>query len=385
MSAPPNQTPALSRYGVYALWLLCLFAFHSCKKSGDDPERDSRGVLSFTHPGIMNTTSSLNFIRNDANTPGSWRADIFENTLESFIRQNISSAASAYPPTVFVKAAGSTPTEAKMRTDAQLAYALALKWAKTDDTTTAKQAIGILNGWAYNFKAIDTVKGTKSNQAWLEAAWVIPTFAAAAEIVRWYNPNNQEPIWAADDIKQFENFLLLMMNEYAEKSIEKKYGGNWYVSSTLAKMATGAFLSDYTIYNTGYDQLKGIIPFTIQQDGVLPEFCSRSDCHHFQYSLTGITLGAELDRIQSGSNDLFEYGGHIQKGYDFMRQAYSGGVNGCNYCDLTKEIYPGVAVAYRYFGNDNTTFLTTLKQPTYGVNADKTFLGFTMYTHYNVP
>ncbi|MCC8408491.1 alginate lyase family protein [Mucilaginibacter sp. UR6-1] len=311
---------------------------------------------------------------------------MFNNTVDGFIDKNIGSLLSPYPTTVYVRSSGSTPTETKMRTDAQLAYALALKWAKTHDTTIVIKAIEVLNGWAYNFNKLDTVKGTFGQQRFLEAAWVVPTFAAAAEIIRWYNVNDDNTsLWPPEDITQFEAFLRKMMYEYADKTFASGFKNNWYVSAAYAKMAASVFLNDIAGYNNGYDRLKEILPLMILNDGTLPEFCSRTDCVHFQYSLTGITLGAELDRIQSGSTELYEYGGRIGKGYAFMSKVYSGGANGCNFCDPTKEVYPGVAVAYRYFANDNTTFLTTLKQPTYGVNADKTFLGFTMYTHYNVP
>ncbi|MBE9584042.1 alginate lyase family protein [Mucilaginibacter sp. JRF] len=334
----------------------------------------------------MNTTASLNFISNDANTAGSWREEMFDNTVDGYIERNINNITATYPDVVYVKASGSTPTENKMRTDPQLAYALALKWAKTQDSTYALQAITILNNWADNFKSIETVAGTFEQQRYLEAAWVIPTFAAAGEIIRWHGVNDTTAsLWKPAAITKFEGFLRTMMTEYSDKIFAINYINNWYVSAAYAKMAVSVFINDVASYNTGYDLIKNIMPKIIDKDGTMREYCSRADCVHFQYTLTGFTMAADIDKIQSGSTELYEYGSLLRKGYGFMQKAYGGGVNGCDYCNPTKEVYPGIAVAYRAFSNNNLNYLTTLPQPAFGVNNDKTFLGFTMYTHYNVP
>ncbi len=365
-----------------------VLAFASCSKKGDDFELDPRGVLSFVHPGILNTQSTLQLMYKDVNTTNSWRSQMFKSTVDGYIEQYYNNTATPYPSIVDVKSDGSTDTERRMRIDAQLAYALALKWVASADTIYANRAIAVLNGWSYNFKRYDTLQGSPFKQTYLEAAWVIPTFAAAAEIIRYYKSNNTKTAsWADKDVKQFEGFLLNLVNNYSDKTFEDGTNiNNWYVSATLARMATGIFTNNTSMYNDGYAKMEFIMTKVITMDGIVPEYCYREDCSHFQYSVTGITLAAEIDRIQTNSEKLYHYGNErLSKAYLYTQKAYQGDISTCNYCNPTKEIYPGTAVANRYFNDAATAYILTLQQPPFGVNNDKTFMGFTMVTHFRMP
>lgn len=65
-----------------------------------------------------------------------------------------------------------------------------------------------------------------------------------------------------------------------------------------------------------------------------------------------------------------------------MHKAYFDGIEGCLTC-LSKPVYPGIEIAYRFYGTNKMRQLRNLKEPL-GVTNDKVFLGFTTYTHYNV-
>jgi len=66
-----------------------------------------------------------------------------------------------------------------------------------------------------------------------------------------------------------------------------------------------------------------------------------------------------------------------------MRAAY-GQSTGCNYCTTGSPVFPGTEVAYNYYKSSNLQYLRELQDPL-GVPNDNTFLGFTTYTHFNVP
>ena len=148
-------------------------------------------------------------------------------------------------------------------------------------------------------------------------------------------------------------------------------------------MAIGIFLNSTTVYQNGYNFILQYLPIIIQPDGTMPELCDRNDCVHYQYSLTAFAYAAELARIQ-GDNGLWTANGSlISKGYDFQQTAYTGGAD-CNVCSPTSPVFPGVEVAYNFYKSSSLLYLRGL-QPPLGVPSDRTFLGFTTYTHFNVP
>src|SRR5258707_12406967 len=148
-------------------------------------------------------------------------------------------------------------------------------------------------------------------------------------------------------------------------------------------MAIGIFLNSTTVYQNGYNLLISNLPAIINADGTLPELCVRQDCVHYQYSLTAYAYAAELARIQ-GDNSLWTVNSNrISAGYDYMRAAY-GQSTGCNYCTTSSPVFPGTEVAYNFYKTGNLQYLRALQAPL-GVPNDNTFLGFTTYTHFNVP
>lgn len=344
----------------------------------DNSRTSTQSVTSFVHPGILNTQASLDFIRNEANTSGTARNSDYTNSVISYVDSH--TVPTSFPSVVVAKSSGTTPTETQIKTDAELAYAIALRWAKTGDSQWSTKAKNILNGWAYNFQSYSVDPGSNANQPDLEAAWVAPTFAAAAEIIRYYTVNGQGAGWSSTDINQFNTFLNKLKN-YINQT--PAYNNNWNVSAGYAKMALGVFLNSTTVYQNGVDAIKAVMPSVIQSDGTMPELCGRQDCVHYQYSLTGLSYAAEIGRIQN-DNGIYPFDSNrISAGYNYMRSAYNGST-GCNYCTTSSPVFPGVEVANRYYHTSNTQYLRGL-QPPLKVPNDNTFLGFTTYTHYNVP
>jgi hypothetical protein len=337
-------------------------------------------ITSFVHPGVLNTQTSLDYIGGQANGGDAERLASYQKVLDFC---NSHPVPTSFYATVVVGSNGATsPSKSQIRSNAELAYALALRWAKTGTDTYAKQAIQILNGWSYTFQKYALLNSsTNPNQPALEASWTTPSFVAAAEILRYYKPFGRSSGWSSADINQFNNYLNNVKNNYINKC--PVYNNNWNASAAYAKMAIGIFLNSTTVFQNGYNDLVKYLPIIIKSDGSIPELCDRQDCVHFQYSLTAFAYGAELARIQ-GDNGIWTYSSNlISKGYDFMRAAYNGST-GCNYCTTSSPVFPGTEVAYSYYKTGNLGYLRGLQDPL-GVPNDNTFLGFTTYTHYNVP
>ncbi|PSL45580.1 alginate lyase [Chitinophaga niastensis] len=337
-------------------------------------------ITGFVHPGVLNTQASLDLVGGQVNGGDVNRTSSYQKVLD-FI--NSHSYPTSFPSTVVVGSNGATsPSKTQIRKDAELVYALALRWAKTGNATYATQAIGILNGWSYNFQQYALLDGaTNPNQPGLEACWTTPSFVAAAEIIRYYNIKGQGAGWAAADITQFNNYLNNVKNNYINNM--PVYNNNWNASQGYAKMAIGIFLNSTSVYQNGYNTITTYLPVIIQSDGTIPEYCDRKDCVHFQYSLTAFAYAAELARIQ-GDNSLWTANSNrISAGYDYMKAAY-GQSTSCSYCAVSSSVFPGTEVAYNYYKTSNLSYLRGLQAPL-GVTSDNTFLGFTTYTHYNVP
>lgn len=374
--------------------LLCMTTFAMatlllmCKKQDENNAQPAlaknlvaaaAAIDTFVHPGVLNTQASLDLVGSQVNGGEPVRTASYQKVLD-YINNN--ALPTRYWETVTVGSNGAT-TESKnqIRKDAVLAYALALRWAKTGTATYAQQCIAILNGWSYTFKNYALMSGANQYQPSLEASWTTPSFVAAAEIIRYYKAFGKSAGWAEADINQFNNYLNLVKNNYI--NVTPAYNNNWNASAGYAKMAIGIFLNSATVYQNGYNIITQHLPIIIKADGSIPEYCDRNDCVHFQYSLTAFSYAAELARIQ-GDNSLYTFNSNLlSKGYDYMKSAYAR-TTSCKICSTSSPVFPGTEVAYNYYKTANLKYLRELQDPLYVPN-DRTFLGFTSYTHFNVP
>lgn len=359
-------------------FIVLIFLSVSCRESDAIPPVPVPEEPSpFVHPGIVISRSHLDYL-------GEGNDDAYQKLL-NFINAN--PVPDHFHRIVYAKSSGGTPSEDQMRRDADLAYAYALKWARTGAAPDAASAITLLNGWAKTFSAYQIVEGTKETQTQLEATWVAPTFAAAAEIIRHYKINGSTGSgWSEADIEQFATFLVKLRNAQINPLIEAVDAGkrhnNWGVSAGYAKMAIGIFLDNVATYEDGKRVIAQLIPEIVQADGEVLELCAR-DCHHPQYSMTGLTYAAETERIQ-GEESIYQQGSRrIKTGWEWIYASYLDQVP-CRSCE-GKFVFPGAEVAARYYGSsENIERLAALKRPN-AVTGSHTFLGFTSFTHYRGP
>lgn len=335
----------------------------------------------FIHPGIVNSKENLDLIASQMRLGDSNRIKGYDQ-IESYIQQN--SMPATFPDTVIVDAVGTTPTEYQIRKDALLAYAYTLKWASTGNENDAHKAKFILNGWSGSFKAYGITEGTDPKQAWLEASWVLPTFVASAEILRHYKVKDSiSSNWAADDINRFSVYMTKLKNTCINPLVTLARESNLYktnvgVSAAYAKLTLGAYFSDDAIYSDGRKLLKELLNFVIKIDGSIVELCNR-DCFHPQYSLSGFTLSAETMRLQGDSSLYISSGERIRLGWEMIATALAGNLDCRNCSDYF--VYPSVEIASFFYKTPALVNLAGKNRP-YGVTENKTFLGFTTYTHH---
>ncbi|GAB3584495.1 alginate lyase family protein [Hymenobacter daeguensis] len=376
--------PRLARLGLAATIAL----FSSCQKeqaAAPDATATTTAdstITTFRHPGVVVSAASLNLVAGQANAGDATRTAGYNKVIDYM---NQYAVPTSFPSVVYVVGSGGSPTEDQIRRDCILAYACALRWVKTGSATYANQAKQILNGYAYNFQRYSTSpkpdgSPTEFRQTYLEAAWVAPTFVAAGEIIRYYQVNGTGAGWSATDVAKFSDFLNNLKNNYVNNvpgAIADT--NNWQASYCYAKMALGVWFNSTTVYDSGYDYLLQIMPQLVYSDGAIKELRDR-DCVHPQYTLTAMTYAAETARIQ-GNNALYEANGQlIKNGWNKFEDAEAG--NYSRNCSGS-QIFPGIETAYNYYGTSKLASLRDRQDP-YGVSGDKTFLGFTSFTHRSI-
>jgi len=347
-------------------------------------------AASFVHPGILNTKQSLDIIASQANANDQARLSAYQNVL-NYCNQHTPS--NNYKANVGVAGGVITADETSFKGDALLAYTLALRWAKTGTPSYANTAKQILNGWASAFRTIYVQSGTESRQPALEAAWAAPSFAAAAEILKYYTPVNGQPVsWSASENTQFVTFLNRLKNQYINNIPGYNINNNWTVSAGYAKMAIGIFIDDQSVYLEGMNIIKNVLPILIEADGAMPrEICGggHKDCVHFQYALTGFSYAANLAAIQGDISIYTASSSRLSTGYNYQYKFYNSTLPNppsCVTCSVGSKIWPGIEIANRRYNTTETNFLHTKYNPDADglPGGDISFLSWTNYTHNNV-
>jgi hypothetical protein len=228
---------------------------------------------SFRHPGIFATQARLDAFKAATNATND---SVIKIGYQAVLDDSRSEYTYAHQALSNVQVVGSAigPQEARYKNDAQAAYLNALRWIKTGDTRHRDKSIAILNDWARTFRTYSVASGTNSAQVWLEAAWMLPVWVSAAEIIRHYN--NGEAGWSQADIATFNGFV---DRQYAQAEQAKVRVNNWAVSAGLAMMAAGAYQDNASRYSAGLQRIMEMIPLSVFSSGEVNELKDR-DCTH---------------------------------------------------------------------------------------------------------
>ncbi len=262
----------------------------------------------FPHPSILNTQVQLEAMRTTVLS----RPDSVAGREWTKLRARADASLDyQHRPqtTVFVTAAGSNPSEDAFRQDAHAARSHALQWVVTGNTAHRDKAMEILSDWGNAFEDVQIEGGGIADQIYLESAWALPLWAAAADIIRYYNGG--EANWDKADMAQFAAYLHTLYEESYKirlrpstrdySSIGTGYH-NWAVSANWAMMAYGAWSGHLEKFEEGLDNLFFILDDFSLPTGEINETCR--DAWHPQYSIVSITDAAEL-AYTLGYDDLY--------------------------------------------------------------------------------
>jgi hypothetical protein len=238
----------------------------------------------FVHPGILSSQGELDFIKATVNGTAAHPMKTGYTTMKSFYGANLS-----YTPNplaqVAVVASGVGPDEANFRDAAQAGYAHALQWVITGNSANKDKAIQIFNAWSKVFKGMTPTDAQRQ----LEAAWVIPTWIAGAEIIRYYNRGAAG--WAAADIAGFCGMMDTLYS-YTKLIYVDKRTNNWGSSAALSMLAVGVFENDTAKFNAGKTFYEFLLPYQVEKTGLVMETCR--DCNHAEYNMIGMLQAAEV-------------------------------------------------------------------------------------------
>lgn len=345
----------------------------------------------FTHPGILNTQNSLAYAAqqvNNTSDPNNASRTTAYNFVLNFCNTWVSR--NAYAANVATEPGAVNQQEIDFKGDALLAYATALRWAKTGDAQYATRCKQILDGWASTFRTLSVTSGS-TNQVDLEAAWPAPTFAAAAEIIKYYQPaTGAAGGWTTAENTQFVAFLD-RLKTYINNTTSTGFNNNWYTSAGYALMAIGVFEDDRTTYNNGETIIKNVIPLEMNSTGYMAgEVCiNHQDYVHYQYALTGLAYAANIAGIQGDLTIYSATSSRTLAGFTWQADLMQGIVTAA--CtpsgNKTSPIWPGIFPANRHYNSAETNYIAN--HYTTDANGlpggDLGFLSWTQFTHFNVP
>ena len=318
----------------------------------------------FVHPGLINSSRSLTELSQlETENGNSARRESYSRLLEKDHR-----FAADYQPQpmayVVVTAGGTNPKERRFRNDTIAAYFTALRWVETGDDRYRATSIAIMNAWAETFVALQNDVGTWPEQERLEAAWAVPIWTNAAEIILSYKPRQGvRTEWKDDDVRQFRRFVKRMHDRIGE--IHNK-PSNQGVSAALADMTLGVFDNDRPLYESGLRQMRELMPKIIHPDGEVKELRKR-DCNHPQYSLVGFTQAAEIEMNQTGRSTLAtlrrpgDTEPMLAAGIEYMARALNEGSDARD-CRAKRLIDGFAPIALRLYGTDGRVKLRELHE-----------------------
>jgi hypothetical protein len=300
--------------------------------------------LRFSHPGLLNNEQELLALKLALGSkPGSLCNSSYLALAQDF---RASSEYLPHPTAIVIVSPGTRPeSEKSFKDDAMASYLNALQWVATGDASHRDKALEIMDSWAKSFVAIQAVyerngRASLETTRALEAAWVLPIWANAAEIMR--DHANGAARWRPDLVNIFGEFIERLYEQ--QRAIDKNNVSNRGISAALSMMTIGVFQNDSARYLEGLRRMHYLMSRVIRPDGEVVELRSR-DCHHPQYSLTGLVQAAEVENNQGGES-LWDEGRDqgkpvLARGLEYMAKAL---LDGSEARDCRgKKLLPGYA------------------------------------------
>jgi hypothetical protein len=208
-------------------------------------------VLAFVHPGMLHTEADFTRMRAKVSASASpWITGW--NILSA--NSHASASYTPSPAAVIYRGADGIHAEnyGQLYNDIAAAYALALRWKISNNTTYANTAVKILNAWS---STLTSLQGTAD--AYLAAGIYGYEFANAAEIMHSFSG------WTANDQTAFRTMLhdiffsinhdfLVRHNNAATDH----YWANWDLCNMASMLAIGIFNENVTMYEEAITYFK---------------------------------------------------------------------------------------------------------------------------------
>ena len=242
------------------------------------------------HPGIQQTKAQLDFVKTKVSSGQQpWKGEYDKAMASRFAKTNY------IPSPVAVVSCSSASIAAKTNAngtpmwpqsgcaeqvnDSQAAYTQALLWYYSGNEVYAKNAINILNAWAYKLTEIkfDQPRQADGSQVYnnghFQAGWAGINFVKAAEIMRYTYKTPTTGGWSAADIAQQEASLKQVYYPLSKDG----WSGGQNRQTTLLELnqAIGVFTNDRVGFlqaslNLQEEDIKVLI--YLKSDGALPAY-----------------------------------------------------------------------------------------------------------------
>lgn len=194
-------------------------------------------------------------------------------------------------PAYYVDASGHESARNLMLNDAKAAYANALAYVFTGNSSYANVAVNIINDWASTNTSITGDDGV------LVGAYVGVGLLMAAEWIRDYSG------WTSTDQAVFDTWL---QSVYL-RDVNTSYYNNWGDWVAFARLTAYHLLGSSSGFDTTVDRLETIIDSSIDANGFLPHETSRgkNGMWYTYFSLAPKTAASQLVYNVTGEN-LFD-------------------------------------------------------------------------------
>jgi Alginate lyase len=230
------------------------------------------GEKKFQHPSIFSLQADLAALRTRVTNP------VIAPAYEKLKASKYASLSRPHTPyaTVKVVGSGTCAEETAYRSDACAAHETALMWVITGDKRYCEKSKAILNDWA---KTYQTLESKPSSQTQLEAAWNVPVWVAAADILRYYDKGSAN--WKAEEVAAFDSFLVKQVKTACGA---KNRNNNWGTSATLAIMCAAVYQEDEAAYHEAITLFRKQLQDISKPSGALgPDYLR--DPWHPQYTI----------------------------------------------------------------------------------------------------
>ncbi|OGE54716.1 hypothetical protein PENARI_c005G05324 [Penicillium arizonense] len=205
----------------------------------------------FTHPGLLHTATDFKRTSEKVNAKiEPWITGWNKLTKSSFTSLTYTDN----PKDIVYRGSDGTHAEnyPSLYKDIAAAYAIALYWKITGDTTYADKAISILDDWSNTLTQI-----SGSTDMYLAAGIYGYEFANVAEIMRDYSG------WPASDFNRFVSMMIDVFYPLSHEFLRDHhaaaidhYWANWDLCNIASVLSIGVLSDNRTIYEEGIEYFK---------------------------------------------------------------------------------------------------------------------------------